>query len=97
VFIAVGTREQDNRMDNLDIFTGRVESILKLQETARICRRHDSRAGSAQMLEFTLQQPRRGARLREIVNARAAAAPRGFGALAQFHAGNGPQNLPRLR
>ena len=84
-------------MDNLGFFAGPAESVFDLDVAAGIGRGDQTRAGCAKVAEFALQEPRRGLRLRDIIDARAAAAPRRLGALAQLDAGDRPQNFPRLR
>ena len=83
-------------MDNFDFLAGLAESIFKLDVAAGIGRGDDARAGRAQMSELALLEPRRGLRLGDVIDARAAAAPGRLGALAQFDAGDRPQNFPRL-
>jgi len=84
-------------MDNLNLFSGLAESVFKLDVATGIGRGDDARAGRAQMSELALLEPRRGLWLGDIVDAGAAAAPGGLGALAQFDAGDRPQDFPRLR
>ena len=96
-FRGVGVREQNDGMNDLDAFVGLAESVFKLDEAAGIGRGDDARAGRAEVSELALQEPRRGLRLSEVVDARAAAAPGRLGALAQFDAGDCPQNFPWLR
>ena len=84
-------------MDDLDLFASLAKSIFKLDEAAGIGRGDDVRVGRAQVSKLALLEPRCGLRLRDVVDARAAAAPGGLGTLAQFDAGDGPQNFPRLR
>ena len=95
-FGSVSAGEQDDRMDDLTLFAGLTKSVFKLDETAGIGRGDDARAGRAQVSNLALLEPRRGFRLRDIVDARAAAAPGGLGALAQFNAWDRPQNFPWL-
>ena len=66
-------------MHNPEIQTLSLRAIDYLQQTTRIRRGHNARAGRADVFDFALKEITRHFRLGKIVNPRAAAAPGAFG------------------
>ncbi len=75
---------------------GGAEAVLDLQVATGIRSGDDARARRAEVAELALLEPRGGGRLREVVDAGAAAAPGGLGAFAQLDAGERAENRAGL-
>ena len=72
------------------------QSALELQQATRISRGHRQGAGLDNVTYFTFLKFRRHLRLRDIVNARAAATPHRLRQLDQLEAGDGGEDFSRL-
>lgn len=73
-----------------------IQPDLNLEMTARIGGRDNSGAGTPDAIDLPALQPSGGVGMCDVVDARRAAAPRGFVAFPQFETGNGSENLARL-
>ena len=90
-------REQRDRMDYAQLQALRCFApLIELQQATGVARGDDVRAGGSDVFELSVEEFVRHFRLGQVVNARAAATPIGFGKLDQLEIRNRPQQLARL-
>ena len=82
-------------MDDAHVLLRLAEAGLELHGAAGVAGGADLRAGLGQMAELAVQKFLRHLGLRDVVDARAAAAPVGFGQFHEVQTGNGAQQFAR--